>query len=92
MHLIISIQLHDRLGLISGWVFGGMGHEIFTHTQREREREREREVTEDEFTAISETETIGGSVKGLACKKREREMTGCVPYPNPSPLNLAKNC
>ena len=53
MHLIISIQLHDRLGLISGWVFGGMGHEIFTH--REREREREREVTEDEFTAISET-------------------------------------
>ena len=51
MHLIISIQLHDRLGLISGWVFGGMGHEIFTQS----EREREREVTEDEFTAISET-------------------------------------
>ena len=49
MHLIISIQLHDRLGLISGmgiWWHGSWN--IYTHTYiyiyiyRERERERER--------------------------------------------------
>ena len=65
MHLIISIQLHDRLGLISGmgiWWHGSWN--IYTHIERERERERERCDWRRIHGNQWDKETIGGSVKG----------------------------